>query len=189
MGRADTRERIVGAASSALYRHGINATNVDALASAAGVTKVTLYRHYRSKDALLVDGLRRRHRERHETLTDLLADESVAPRERLLCVFDWLGDWFAEEPFRGCAFVQALVEVGRDSDGVRLIAAEHKRAFAAALGGAAERAGAAKPTELAAQLQLLVEGATVVAYATGRLEAALDARAAAETLLTAHGLA
>jgi AcrR family transcriptional regulator len=84
----------------AFYRQGIGAVGVDSVVAEAGVAKATLYRHFRSKDDLVVAFLRRRDLRWREWLSDSV--ERLAPRveDRPLAVFDALGEWFASGGFR-----------------------------------------------------------------------------------------
>jgi AcrR family transcriptional regulator len=167
-----------------LHRDGIQATSVDELAADAGVTKLTLYRHFGSKDELLAQALEQRHEERHAELETLLASASDW-RQSVAALFDWLHAWSGEPGFRGCAFVQATVEAGNRQPRVRQIAAQHKARFAQALRQQLDAAGFAEPEELAGQVQLLVEGATALTFIDGDAGHARRAQRAATTLLEA----
>jgi AcrR family transcriptional regulator len=166
-----------------MHRSGIQATSVDELAEAAGVTKVTLYRHFGSKDALLLQGLEQRHARRQAELETVLASTGDDWRAGVLGVFDWLAAWARQPDFHGCAFVQARVEMGARVPQVARVASSHKRAFARALRGHLDRAGVDDAGELSAQLQLLVEGATTLALLDGRAAHFDRARRAAAVLL------
>lgn len=180
----DASERILKAATRLFYQEGIRAVGVDAVAAAAGVTKRTLYYHFESKDALVAACLQRRAREAAEA-PELSPAAAVAA---ILARFDDLRDWFGTGRFRGCPFVNAVTEVGApDHPAVRIAQAfksERRRWFAVLLG----RAGAAEPDALAAQLMLLVDGCIVGALVRGTAEPAVEAAAAARTLLRAAGL-
>ncbi len=105
------------------------------------------------------------------------------PREQLLAVFDWLGRWFAEPGFRGCAFVNSLGELGATTPAVAAAARHHKEEFGGYLAGLAEAAGA--PPTTAVHLTLLAEGAITAAAVHGDPTAAADAKQAARILLDA----
>ena len=165
-----------------MYATGIQATTVDELAEEAGVSKLTLYRHFGSKDALLAEALRQRAEERHAELVAVLS-ESADWRRGVRAVFDWLHAWLSEDTFRGCAFVQAAVELGERQAAVRAVAARHKERSAEALRSYLRGAGFAQPDELASQLQLLIEGATVLAFLDRSAAHARSAERAAFALL------
>ena len=126
------RERILDAASAAFYARGLGAVGVDAIVEDAGVAKATLYRHFRTKDDLVVAFLRRRDERWRAWLRD--AVERLAggrPAERPLCVFDALGEWFASEEFRGCAFINAATEIADPAHPARSAVEDHSSALRA----------------------------------------------------------
>jgi hypothetical protein len=108
------------------------------------------------------------------------------PRERILAVFDWLGSWFREPGFRGCAWINGFGELGAVSEAMARQARAHKQAFADYV--AALVADAGGPAGLAPQLVLLAEGAMVTAGILGTDVPAAQARAAADALLGAAGV-
>lgn len=124
--------------------------------------------------------LRRRDQRWRESLAAFV-ERVPDPRERVLAVFDWLAEWFAEPGFRGCAWINAHGELGSSSEAVLAEVRSHERAFREQL---AEWVGATG-SPVAEQLFLLVEGAIVTAGTSGDPESARHARAAAEALLGA----
>ena len=121
------RTRILDAASEAFYRQGIAAVGVDAIVADAGVAKSTLYRHFPSKDDLVVAFLRRRDERWRAWLRSEVERLSPDPAGRPLAVFDALGGWFASEAFRGCAFINAAAEIADPTHPARAAVQEHKR--------------------------------------------------------------
>lgn len=184
MARQDASERILKAATRLFYAEGIRAVGVDAVAAAAGVTKRTLYYHFRSKDALVAACLERRARDA-AAVPDL---SPAAAAEAVLARFDELHGWFRTDRFRGCPFVNAVTEVGADGHPAVAIARRFKADRRAWFTALLARAGAADPDGLAAQLMLLVDGAIVGALVRGGPEPAAEAGAAARTLLAAAGI-
>ncbi|MFJ5549600.1 TetR/AcrR family transcriptional regulator [Streptomyces sp. NPDC093225] len=177
---AQARALLLDAAEELFYAHGIQAVGMDRVRERSGVPLKRLYRVFPSKEALVAAYLERRDRRWIDDLTAYVT-ALPEPRERVLGVFDWLGDWFAEPGFRGCAFLNAFGELGEASEPVAVVVRTHKARLHALLTRLAEAAGG--PPELADQLVLLVEGATVrAALATG------DAPPAAPAT-TARGLA
>ncbi len=173
---AATRAKILDAATRLFYERGTPAVGVNEVAEAAGVSKVTLYRHFGTKDDLVAEFLRRRS-DRVSAWLRGVADEAEGP-ERVLALFDALEQWFREPAFKGCALVNGAVEARGAHAAAREIAAAHLERH---LGLLRELTGDSEA--LARQLLVLVEGATTVAFVRGDPTAARDARAIAATLL------
>ncbi|GAA3076101.1 AcrR family transcriptional regulator [Streptomyces olivoverticillatus] len=174
--------RALDAAEELFYARGLQTVGMDAIRSASGISLKRLYQLFPSKEALVEAYLRRRD-ERWRAALRQYADARPPGRERILAVFDWLGDWFAEPGFRGCAFVNSCGELGATAPGVAAAARAHKDAFRAYLAALVAEAGAAAP--LADHLVLLAEGAITTAALSGDAEAAVQAREAACVLLGA----
>ncbi|MEU8567754.1 helix-turn-helix domain-containing protein [Streptomyces pathocidini] len=111
------------------------------------------------------------------------AESPGVPVDRILAVFDWLHQWFAEEGYRGCAFINSYGELGATSPAVAEVARAHKAAFRRYLSDLVAAAGL--PAPLAAHLTLLAEGAITTAAISGSPAAAHEAKAAARILLEA----
>jgi len=180
------RARILAAAAELFYRHGIRAVGVDSIAEAAGTNKMTLYRHFDSKDALVAEYLRR-----------LAADaagfwdalEQAHPGDPLAQVRAWLTEMAAHVVdcnSRGCALANAAVELPEKDHPARAVIEESKRRHRAALIRLCERAGLTEPEMLADEFGLLIEGARVTAQSMGA--DGLDARLMrmSEALIAAH---
>ncbi|MFE6779809.1 TetR/AcrR family transcriptional regulator [Streptomyces sp. NPDC057702] len=181
------RAHVLDAAEELFYARGVRAVGMDAVRAASGVSLKRLYQLFPAKDRLVEEFLRRRDHAWRAALVHY-ADARPTPRERLLAVFDWLHQWFAEPDFRGCAFVNCFAELGGTSPTVAEAARAHKAAVRAYLGELTAATGAAAPGPLADQLALLAEGATTTAALTGSPAPARQARAAARTLLDAAGV-
>jgi AcrR family transcriptional regulator len=147
------------------------------------VAKATLYRHFPSKDDLVVAFLRRRDGRWRDWLRS--AVERLAPRagDRPLAVFDALGEWFASEDFRGCAFINAAAEIADPEHPARTAVEDHERLLAIDLEDMLRAAGAADPAGDAAALLLLIQGAIVSALIERDAAPAARARAAAARIL------
>ena len=107
----------------------------------------------------------------------------MAPKERLLALFDALDEWFTQEDFRSCMFIKASSEYQDHSHPIHAISAEHKRLLFSYIKELAEKAHAEHPDVLARQILLLKEGAIVTAHLQGPDGVAAEARAAASVLL------
>ncbi|MDX5373876.1 MAG: TetR/AcrR family transcriptional regulator [Pseudomonadaceae bacterium] len=179
------RDQLINTAQELFYREGYHATGIDRILAESGVAKMTLYKHFRSKDELILAVLQARGAGVLEQLAALRA--SLPPREALLATFDGLHEWIHQEDFCGCSFINAAAEFQGHEHPVHRQAATFKEAFAAHLRELLERLGVAEPVLLANQLQFLFEGALSMAHVQGPAEQARQARAAAVALLAAAG--
>jgi AcrR family transcriptional regulator len=143
------RERILSASQQLFRDQGINSTGIDQLCAVAEVSKRTLYQHFPGKDELIAEHLRRFD---PEILPDVFDRDVLAPRERLLAVFN------SHAPL--CPFIAAAVEIHDPDHPARVYASDYKKAFAARLTEAAREAGATDPEQLGEQLALLLDGAS-----------------------------
>ncbi|TWP37587.1 TetR/AcrR family transcriptional regulator [Leekyejoonella antrihumi] len=179
------RERILAAATRMFYHQGITNTGIDAVIESAGVAKMSLYRHFGSKDQLIVECLARLDTRYHNWFVEQVENHDVEPTERVLSVFDVLDEWFHDDHFRGCAFINATVELADRSHPARQPAMAHKRRNREYVEQLVERADLPDPPVLARQIMLLIEGAIVTALVQEDLDAALDAKDVARHLLEA----
>jgi AcrR family transcriptional regulator len=173
------RDKLLDAAAALFYDHGINATGVDDVVRAAGVSKPTLYAHFGSKAELVAAVLERRHASR--------AGELEAVGGGPLAVFDWLADFYARDGARGCAFVNAAAELPHGGPGAAA-AAREKAWLRGELARRARAEGLRDPDALASQLGLLVDGVAARVVVEGHDAAAAavtDATAAARLLVDA----
>ena len=182
------RGHLVDTALQLFNRDGYHATGLDRILAEAGVAKMTLYKHFKSKDDLILAVLRRREQLFLERLTGRIEALATTPKAQLLGLFDALDEWFGEKDFSGCMFINAAGEFGPPEDPVHLVAREHKHALLKYLRELAAAAGASKPRELAAGLMLLAEGAIVMAHVAGERDAAKLAKRTARVLLENAGL-
>jgi AcrR family transcriptional regulator len=144
---------------------------------------MTLYKHFKSKDELILAALRRRdelHRNWFMREVERLAS---TPRDRLLALFDALEAWFQSDEFTGCCFINATAEYADRDDPIHVAAAEHKRLIRSYILELAEAAEAKDAEGLTQQLMLLMEGAIVSAQVTGDSAPARQARSAADVLI------
>lgn len=178
----DLTTRIVDAADALYYARGYTAVGMDAVRDAAGVSLRRLYQEFPSKEALVLAVLVRR-RERWSADLEKRLTGVPAGRERLLALYDYLADWFGEDGFRGCGFINAFGELGGTSPAIAAAVRGHKEGFQQRVAALAAEAGASPA--LAPQLALLAEGAQTTAAIAGTTEAAGHARAAASILIDA----
>ena len=104
------REHLVETALRLFYEKGFHATGIDTILAESGVAKMTLYKYFKSKDDLILAALELRDRRWMGWFGGELKRRGKTPRQRLLAVFDILGDWFGQDEFRGCLFLNAASE-------------------------------------------------------------------------------
>jgi AcrR family transcriptional regulator len=182
--RPNKREELVQKALSAFYRNGFHATGMDRLVVETGVSKTSMYKHFRTKEELILAALRLRDEQFRNWFVRRVEELAEAPADRLLAMFDVMEEWFAQPEFRGCMFVKASAEYQEAGHPIHAQAAEHKRLLEGHVRRLAEAAGAADPAGLARQLMLLKEGAIVTAHLGHTQDPAADARLAAEVLVS-----
>lgn len=133
------RERILLTAHDLFYADGIRATGIDRVIATSGVTKVTFYRHFPSKDDLVRAFLDHRHGLWMAWFVDALgrrgAQRRIEGRQALMVLADVMAEWFADPAFRGCAFINSVVEIGASVAGATDIAREHKREMVEVIAG------------------------------------------------------
>jgi len=165
--RIPPRARLLAVAAELFYRHGIRAVGVEAIAEAAGTNKMTLYRHFPSKDVLVAEYLRH-----VAAAADRCWDtyERAHPGDPLAQIRAWLGDMahhLADTDERGCALANAAVELPDKAHPARRVIEDYKRAQRDRLVQLCRGAGLGEPEMLADELHLLLEGARVTAQSVG----------------------
>jgi AcrR family transcriptional regulator len=183
---ASARERIDRTAYELFSRHGIRAVGVDTISARSGVAKMTLYKHYPSKEELALAFLRRRE----ELWTRSWLQQEVErrkPAERLLAVFDVFEKWFRRGDFEGCSFIKALLEHEDRGHPVRKAAETHIETIRAFLRQLAADAGVRDADAFARQLQMVMMGSIVAAHAGDR-DAARRAKEVGLLLLARAGI-
>ena len=183
-----TRERILDAACTLFYQQGIHATPVDIILEEAGTARQSLYLHFKSKDGLVLAFLQKRDERWRQWLAEYVDTHAAEPRSRLLALFGFLGDWFGQADFHGCAFINIAAEFSDPRHPFRLLAAEHKQLALEYICGLCKEAALSDPEGTARQLALLMEGAIATELVTpGSNAAAEAARMAAIVLDTQVG--
>ena len=185
---ASARERIDQTVYELFSRHGIRAVGVDTISARSGVAKMTMYRHYRSKDDLALAFLRRREELWTRSWLQQEVERSAqAPAERLLAVFDVFDKWFRRSDFEGCSFVKVLLEHDDPEHPVRRAAEAHIETIRAFLRQLAGDAGVRDVDAFARQLQIVMMGSIIAAYAGDR-DAARRAKELGSLLLARAGI-
>ena len=186
--RQTKRDELVKSALKIFYRNGFHATGMDMLAAESGVSKTSMYKHFRTKEDLILAVLRLRDENFRNWLFRRMEEAGDTPKDQLLGMFDALEEWFGEPGYRGCMFIKASAEYQESDHAIHVQSAEHKRLLFEHCMVLCKRACAPDPDQLARQLLLLKEGAIVTSVLGRGTDAARDAKTAAEALLKLSGL-
>lgn len=177
------RDRLIEVAADLFYRNGIHATGVDRILAEASVAKMTLYKHFKSKEDLIIAAFERSEKEWREWFVSAVEGRAIEPKAKLLAIFDALEEYFDRDGWNGCPFIKASSEFPDLENPVHRVAAHHQKMTRAYLTDIAAEAGAPDPGALAAQLHVLLEGAIATAQLTGDTSVVKDARAAGALLV------
>jgi len=164
---APPRERILAVARDLFYRQGIHAVGVDAIAEAAETNKMTLYRHFASKDVLIAECMARLVAEFEDAWKEIAARHAGDALGQLRAWLRYLAEFKLSQAERGCAFVNAAAELPDKDHPARRVIERHKVKHREKLVGLCEEAGLAEPALLADKMFLLCEGARVCAQSMG----------------------
>ena len=163
------RDDLIDAAMRVFYKHGFHASSLDDIQKEGGISRMTLYNHFKSKDELVVAAMRRRDEIFRNRLMKFVDASAKTPREKLLAVFDFHEEWFTGNEFCGCMFINAAAEFSAADSPPRRLAAEHKLEIVRYLREQCEAAGIDDPEGVAEQLNILLEGAIVTARVVGQV--------------------
>ena len=177
------RDHLLKTAERLFQRDGYRATGIDRILAESGVAKMTLYKHFPSKEDLILAVLRGRSARWRDGMEQAVARRATRPRDKVLAVFDVFEAWFATPDFAGCMFLRASSEYGPLDDPAHRVAAEYHREVLAYLRQLVAEAGARRAAPLARQLMLLLIGAISITQVNGPVGAGQQAREAAEILL------
>lgn len=179
------RERLIETARRLFHQEGFHATGIDRVLAEAGVAKMTLYKHFRSKDDLILAALRREDEVLRARLAAAVDRRAATPEDRLIAVFDVLAEELTATLCNGCGFAHAAAEFAAPEHPAHAAAAEHKRLVLLWLADLAAAAGLDAPQEAAAGLLLLMDGAVAAWHLRRDAEAPRRAKALARLLLDA----
>lgn len=183
MKRAEKKAHLVQTAIDLFKRGGYHASGVDRIIAASGIAKTTLYRHFETKEDLIVAALRKIDGDFRDAMRVFVEARAKTPGGRLLATFDYLEDWFDAEEFYGCPFMSAASEYNDRTDPVFQEARLHKRLVLAYFEELARAAGLENPEAVAEQVNLLHEGAVSVMQVDRARCAAARAKETARILI------
>ena len=183
--RRPARERLLETAYAMFAARGVRDVGVDEVIERADVAKATLYRHFPSKDDLVVAFLE--EREQRWTLDWVEAEargRGSEPEQQLLAIFDLFDEWFHREDFEGCAFINVMLEMG-PAHPAGSASVRHLENIRAVVSRLAEEAGFRDPSSFARSWHILMKGSIVQAV-EGDLDAAARAKSMARLLIDTH---
>jgi AcrR family transcriptional regulator len=185
MTTAHSVERIMAVAYELFSRRGVRDVGVNELIEKSGVAKATFYRHFPSKDSLVLAFLEQRDK---QWTIDMILSEAQrrgnTPTEQLLAIFDIFGDWFLREDFEACSFVRVLLEMG-PAHPLGQASIDYLDKIRGHIQAAAEEAGLVRPGDFARSLLILMKGSVVQAM-EGDVLAAERAQQMARWLIEHH---
>jgi AcrR family transcriptional regulator len=180
--RKPARQRILDTAYELFSRRGIRDVGVDEVVEQAGVAKATLYRHFATKDDLVVAFLAEREQVWTLGFVELEARRrGLTPEERLLAIFDVFDEWFRRDDFEACSFINVLLEMGADHRAGKA-SIDHLANIRGVVATLAEEAGLRDPEQFARSWHILMKG-SIVSAAEGDHDAATRAQAMARLLI------
>lgn len=179
----EKRQHIIETAYTLFKRDGFHATGIDRIIAEAEVAKMTMYRHFPSKDGLIVEVLNWRT-DRFKRQLDRLSETAMTPDEKIMAVFDWHERWFDSPDFHGCLFQHALAEFGERDHAVFEAVMRQKRDLQDRIRDIlAQSMQEGRAPHIAMILFMLIEGATMLAQMGQGKEAIDNARNVAAELL------
>jgi AcrR family transcriptional regulator len=182
-GGQGARSRILDAAYDLFSRNGIQAVGIDAVISTSGVARQTLYRHFASKQDLVLAFLERREQEwTRRWLEGEVTQRAGDPESRLLAIFDVFDGWFRRDDFEGCSFINVMLEHPDPADAVHRASVSYLAGIRGFLEGLAREAGIPDAQDFAREWHILMKG-SIVAAGEGDEDAARHAKRVGRLLL------
>jgi len=177
-----TKEKILDTAARLFYSRGIRATSADLIIAEAGIHKSTFFKHFPTKAEVVTAYLRRRDDKWMTWLITRVDAIAGKPENRIIAIFDALGEWFNEPDYRGCAFINTAAETADSTAQDFVLAVEHKERLAAFVRECAKSAHVKRVDQVVDEFMLLIEGAIVRAQ-MGTPKSATTAKSIAKLLL------
>lgn len=173
------KQHLIETAVRLFNQYGYHATGIDLILAESKVSKATLYKHFRSKDELILAALALRHEQVLTAMKGKISDAYHRGELAELAVFDALDEWFNSANFYGCSFIHATAEYADPINPIHIFSAQHKQAIVELIGEQLSLEDSHK----ADQIGLLVEGSIVMAHTRGMKNAAILAKEMAKGLL------
>ena len=182
----DARQRILDSAYDLFARRGIRAVGIDEIRERADVAKATLYRHFRSKDELVLAFLEQREQLwTREWVEKEARSRADTPEEQLLAIFDAFDEWFHQADFEGCSFINVMLEWADPDHPIGRASCLHLANIRSFLATLATEAGLREPETFAHSWHILMKG-SIVAAAEGDVDAARRAKSMGRALIETY---
>jgi AcrR family transcriptional regulator len=182
-----TRHRLTEAAARRFYRDGFRNVGIDQVLADVGISKTAFYKHFESKDDLMLAVLELKNRWLQDTFRGAVRDRGgPAPIGQLRVLMDVVDQIISSDDYQGCIFVNVSIEFPLPHEPAHMAAARHKRAIEEIIREIAARAGAADPRAMAEEICLIMEGAYITRHVTGDPQTVDIARRVADRVITAH---
>lgn len=162
---APAKLRILATANQLFYGDGIRSVGIDRLISESAVTKATFYKHFGSKDRLILEYIAQRHAATIREMDALIA-ETASPERALRVLIEQISTEVLTPGFRGCPFINAAVEFPDPRHALRLVVSEHREWYGLTLSALLRQMGHSLPGEAADDFVLARDGAMSGGYAS-----------------------
>ena len=153
------KSKILVVATDLFQTRGINSTGVDTIVAVAGTTKMTLYKHFTSKENLILEVLEKGHQDFQSWLSEQLSSNAKKPSDKLQKLFEFIEEWVTSPNFRGMGFIKASAEFPNEESAVHQLSSDQSRQFRQYISSLASEANIQDADGLALQLSLIFEGA------------------------------
>jgi AcrR family transcriptional regulator len=185
--KSSTRQQLVDAAIRRFYRDGFRSVGIDQVLADVGISKTAFYKHFESKEDLMVAALEKQNGWLQDTFRAMIRERGgPAAIDQLYAAFDVVEHIIASDEFQGCMFVNVAMEFPLPHEPAHVLAAQNKRAIEEILYGLAVEAHAADPSALAQELCLIMEGAYVTRVVTGKRNTVDIARRIAKLVIASQ---
>jgi AcrR family transcriptional regulator len=186
MQRGEHRGKILAVATELFYRNGIHATGIDTIIAQSDIARMTLYKHFPSKDSLIEAVLRKHAEDARQLLESIVKQTEKTPEERLWLLFEAVDQTVQTPEFFGCPFINATAEYSDLRHPFHRLAVEYKQMYRDYIFQIVEQLNVADPAALTSQLFLLIEGTLVAAQVDAQQRTSEEALAAAHILVDFH---
>jgi AcrR family transcriptional regulator len=183
MPRPSRRDHLIDTAITLFCEHGYHATGIDRLLETAGVSKKTMYQHFRSKEELIYAALRQYDGVFRNNFMKAVESSGKTSKDKLLAIFDVAEAWFNDNNFFGCMFINAIGEYSEKESPIREISKQFKKLMWVYVNDLAKDSGVADHETLTDELCLLLEGSIVTAQVSQNPNAASTAKKMAHHMI------